>query len=236
MMSLFISVLVLLFGVASGLTREYLFFSDTMSWNNAQRYCQQNYRDLATVTNAEENTRLYTSVQSKGNTWIGLYSRNNYWFWSDQTQSDYFPWDSTQPLNYFQGCAEIEQNGWNVQFCDQPQPFVCYMFLVLVNEKMTWKEAHEYCKVNYTGLASLAFQSQVLAAEVESNRSQTDNVWTGLRFLDGKWFWLSQGELWNLRLPSCPAPPYRCGARNIKTHVWENRDCNEKLNFLCYHR
>ncbi|KAM9496178.1 secretory phospholipase A2 receptor-like [Clarias gariepinus] len=210
--------------------------TDTKSWNDAQQYCQKNYRDLAIVTNAEENLRLYTSIQNKDNTWIGLYKHDENWLWSDKTQNDYFPWGSfIQSRDYSQGCAEIQQYIWNVEDCDHEQSFVCYMFLVLVKEKMTWEEAFKYCKVNYTGLASLKFPSQVLAAEVESNQSQTDNVWTDLRFLDGKWFWLSQGELWNLRLPSCPAPPYRCGARNIKTHIWENRDCNEKLNFLCYY-
>uniref|UniRef100_A0A672PGP5 C-type lectin domain-containing protein n=1 Tax=Sinocyclocheilus grahami TaxID=75366 RepID=A0A672PGP5_SINGR len=65
--------------------------------------------------------------------------------------------------------------------------------------------------------------------------TSTDRVWTGLRFLNGAWNWLNMANVpaFIFSLPSCPPEPNRCGARNIKTEQWENRDCEEKLNFIC---
>lgn len=240
MLSLFMSVLVPLFGVAAGLTREYISVSMAKNWIDAQVYCKQNYRDLATVTSDEENQRIYALKENTVTAWIGMYRgkiNENYWLWSDGTSSSFFQWDLYQPNNYdqIQNCVELEPGGWNDQYCYKQQYFFCYKILVLVQEKKTWEEALDYCRIHYTGLATLASEIQVQLAELESNQTQTDSIWTGLHFLDGKWVWVSKEPLGNLvSLPSCPAPSYQCGVRNTKTHIWENRDCNEKLNFLCY--
>lgn len=241
MWSLFVSVLVLLFGVAAGLTKEYISVNKKMNWTDAQNCCKQNYRDLATVTTAEENQRLYALMGDFVSAWIGMYRvklNENIWQWSDGTSSSFLQWANNQPNNGEgnQNCVQMEPGGWNDKFCYENQIFVCYQFLVLVKEKKTWEEALDYCRMSYTGLASLASRTQLQLAEMESIQTQTDSVWTGLRFLDGKWLLVNKDPLGDLvSLPSCPAPPYRCGARNTKKHVWENRDCNEKLNFLCYY-
>lgn len=135
-----------------------------------------------------------------------------------------------------QDCVEMEPGGWNDQFCSAHRIFVCYQFIVLVEEKKTWEEAFENCRKNYTGLVSAASETKVQLAEMEISQTQTDRVWTGLRFLNGKWLWVSKEPFRKLdSLPSCPAPCYHYGALNTKTHLWENRDCNEKLNFICYY-
>ncbi|KTF81035.1 hypothetical protein cypCar_00016616, partial [Cyprinus carpio] len=72
---------------------------------------------------------------------------------------------------------------------------------------------------------------------MECVNSTRKGVWTGLRFLAGEWHWVSktfrhipyQGSL-----PSCPEEPYRCGALNNRTAQWEMRDCEERLDFMCY--
>ncbi|KAG7330729.1 hypothetical protein KOW79_004698 [Hemibagrus wyckioides] len=105
---------------------------------------------------------------------------------------------------------------------------------VLVKEKKTWEEAQEYCRMNYNVLASQTSAMQELA-KIEAGQSETVSVWLGLRFLDGKWFWLNkESPNSSVSLPPCPAQNYHCGARNIYTQAWENRHCNEKLNFICY--
>ncbi|XP_053093187.1 E-selectin-like [Pangasianodon hypophthalmus] len=240
MLSLFFSVLVLLFGVAAGMTREYISVTMTKNWTDAQKHCRENYRDLATITNNEENQRLNAIKGGSDSVWIGMYRDEinvDFWLWSDGTSSSFFQWNTNQPNNNGgnQNCVEIEPGGWNDQRCYEDRRFVCYQFLVLVKENKTWEEALEYCRMNYTGLASPASVTQLQLAEMESSQTQTDRVWAGLRFQNGKWLWVSKEPLGTLvSLPSCPAPRYRCGARNTKTHLWENRDCNEKLNFLCY--
>ncbi|CAM4486144.1 unnamed protein product [Leuciscus chuanchicus] len=92
--------------------------------------------------------------------------------------------------------------------------------LILVQEKKTWEEALEYCRFRYVDLAYL--DSKVIP---NLSNAQTESVWTGLRFLDGKWFWVSKKNVeTNIDLPSCPREPYRCGAHNSQNAQWENRD------------
>ncbi|KAK2908975.1 hypothetical protein Q8A67_004812 [Cirrhinus molitorella] len=97
-------------------------------------------------------------------------------------------------------------------------------------EKKTWEEALEYCLSRNTDLAYV--DTKVL---LNMSNAQTERVWTGLRFLAGMWFWVGkENDETNIVLPSCPPEPYRCGAYNVKTGNWESRDCEEKLNFLCF--
>lgn len=105
----------------------------------------------------------------------------------------------------------------------------------LVKENKTWDEALEYCKTHHAYLACPTSDTQLLLDEKEAARSQTASVWMGLRFLDGQWIWV-KGELMKspVSLPSCPFQGYRCGARNTKSNLWENPDCLERLNFICY--
>lgn len=105
--------------------------------------------------------------------------------------------------------------------------------MILVNEKKTWEDALQYCRMHYTDLAFAA--SAADPPLVEEEAVAMPSVWVGLRFLDGQWFWLSkeQPEIPD-SLPLCPLPNYRSGAHNMETYSWENRDCSEELSFLCY--
>ncbi|KAM9487250.1 killer cell lectin-like receptor subfamily F member 1 [Clarias gariepinus] len=105
----------------------------------------------------------------------------------------------------------------------------------LVKENKTWEEALQYCRRKYTGLAIVDSVTLLDLLQIETEQAQTVSVWTGLRFLSGKWVWVN-GTLPKslVSLPSCPVEPYRCAAYNFNTSVWENRDCDEELNFICY--
>uniref|UniRef100_A0A672KVI5 C-type lectin domain-containing protein n=1 Tax=Sinocyclocheilus grahami TaxID=75366 RepID=A0A672KVI5_SINGR len=126
-----------------------------------------------------------------------------------------------------------------------------------VTASVTCADAQNYCKEFYKNLSIVSnnedlqmleeaaggtygeswINSQEHACKAlksENTNISTDSVWTGLRFLNGNWNWLNViNDQNNLPLPSCPPEPHRCGARNTKTERWENRDCEEKLNFLC---
>ncbi|KAG7330787.1 hypothetical protein KOW79_004756 [Hemibagrus wyckioides] len=103
-------------------------------------------------------------------------------------------------------------------------------------EIKTWEEALQHCRNYYTCLAFVDSDKQLKYYEtLLKMETQTDTVWTGLHFLDGKWVWVNGTLLRSLvPLPQFPIQPYRCGAYNSYTSVWENRDCNEELDFLCY--
>ncbi|KAG9272916.1 secretory phospholipase A2 receptor-like [Astyanax mexicanus] len=165
--------------------------------------------------------------------WIGLHrsslSLNNVQ-WSNNQITSFWYWKST-PIDITKNCFQITDKGWEEKYCSEKKPFFCSSSVVLVKENKTWEEALEYCRSNYTNLAVLTSDNLLKY----STQTQTVSVWTGLRFMAGEWLWVNGEPLEDLvSLASCPAPLYRCAARNSKTNVWENRDCEEKLNFLCY--
>lgn len=244
MRSVFLVLFLLVLCVmAAGLVREYIYKSTTMTWSEARLYCRQNYVDLATITTAEENQRIMAASGKSfwtGYCWIGLYrssQKTNTWWWSDGEMATYFNWGSTESNNPQEGmnCVALLFSGWINTTCLNPYPFFCYRTLILVQESMTWEEALQHCRTFHTDLYCPISNTQINLVDLETAETQTLSVWMGLRFLDGQWFWLNGWPVQNLGLlPSCPAQQYRCGARSTETQVWENRDCNEKLNFLCY--
>lgn len=231
-------LLPLLCKMAVALTREYLYFSIALNWTDAQTFCTQNYGGLATITTDEENQKLKMGTDSFFLGWIGLYrspETSDTWLWSNRQPSLFFGWCTSQPNNYKgeQNCVSMTSCGWNDLNCGDRQPFYCNRGLeILAKEKMTWEGALDYCRTLYTGLASM---SQLHLAKNDTEQIQADSVWTGLHFINGNWFWGS-GERLGIpqSLPSCPIQSYRCGAYNLKTNVWENRNCNEELHFFCY--
>ena len=234
-----IALHVLLIGFTVGLVKEHLFISSAMTWEEAQYYCRQHYRDLSSITTQEENEMLLQAAgPNPPDSWIGLHRTivdPNTWVWSNGDVVSFFNWKSGDPDWGYQLCVQIRDAGWFDDYCSDTRPFFCERILVLVKENKTWEEAYEYCRAHYTGLAFLSSQTQLDLAKEETNDTQTVSVWTGLRFLAGEWLWVNGEPLGNLvSLHSCPAQPYRCGARNSEIDVWENRDCEEKLNFLCY--
>lgn len=235
----FLLILLVLFGIGAGLTRQYFAIDNYMSWNAAQAYCRSNYRDLATITSEVENQRLLTKVGNLVAVWIGL-KRNTYdsnpWQWSDGEPLSFFN-RNLDPTSFLlnEDCVRLDGSGWSSDNCQLSYPFICYKTLILVNENKTWDDALSYCRMHYTDLAIPGSVTNPGLIEEEAAQSHTLSVWMGLQFLDGKWFWLNKAQKTIPdSLPPCPIQNYQCGSRNIETHIWENRDCNEKLNFLCY--
>lgn len=223
-------------GMAVALRREYIFLSQKLNWTDAHKHCTQNYGGLATSTTNEEIQTL--KMIASNDAWIGLHKsqvNKDMWVWSNGQPSILFHWLIGQPNNYagVQNCAAMTSHGGNDLVCDSSLPFICNTGMdILVTEKKTWDGALDYCRTLYTGFSSM---SQLHLAENDIKQIQTDSVWTGLRFLSGTWVWVS-GELLGIpdSLPACVVQPYSCGAYNIKSNVWENRNCKEKLNFFCY--
>lgn len=237
--SFIIVLLLLLCGMSVGMLREYTFVSKLMNWYEAQSYCRQTFTDLATITTNKEQIRLQVSEGSVcmyG--WIGLKRTDpllDTWQWSDGQTPTFFNWASDNSTKYkaTEDCVILTPLGWSTIKCSSKHYFFCHRNLRLVKENKTWEEALEYCRTYHTALAFLSLTSCTFLAKRENTSFQTVSVWTGLRFINRKWMWVT-GESGMSLLHFCPAPRYRCGAHNFNTNVWENRDCNEKLHFLCY--
>ncbi|XP_016403792.1 macrophage mannose receptor 1-like [Sinocyclocheilus rhinocerous] len=106
-------------------SHQYHFVNESKTWTEAQRYCRQNYTDLATIDNMEEMNRLINTVNESYNdsAWIGLYDDVNSWRWS------------------------LEDNVLGKENSSQKY--------VWIYEHRTWTGAQSYCREKYTDLASV---------------------------------------------------------------------------------
>lgn len=229
----FFSCIALLFvvgEVAAGPVREYIFVNLTVNWSDAQIYCRRMFTDLATVNSKEENNMMMSLVKRASDqaAWMGLNRTKphvNIWQWSDKEPVVFYKWMPNQPNDYGgdQNCVSASATGWNDFACSVLQPFFCYRFWYFVTEKKSWPEALRFCRSTNNDLLSLRNQSQQLLLEMMTAHLEIDRMWTGLHFLDGRWFWTNSEPLETLvSLTPCPAHGLYCGAWNVITQAWEN--------------
>ncbi len=222
-------------GEFSAVTRVHIHVNQLKTWSEAQSYCRQHYKDLSTISSTEENLHLRSMLRGN-HAWIGMlrnHTNLDQFIWSDgDLQANFYQWKHNQPnaKDSNQNCVEVDGIGWADYECHHDLPFFCYM--TLERESKTWEEAMEHCRDHYTDLASLT--TYELLQQVKNNLKGETSIWVGLRFVAGQWNWLNTQHAANqMSLPECPDQPYRCGALDITTGQWDNRDCEEKLHFLC---
>uniref|UniRef100_A0A8C6PZ78 C-type lectin domain-containing protein n=1 Tax=Nothobranchius furzeri TaxID=105023 RepID=A0A8C6PZ78_NOTFU len=117
---------------ASSLPRNYHFIYQAKNWTEAQRYCRENFIDLATVADVNDMWLLYSLVDLRA--WFGLY-RNN-WRWSDDSTMSYTSWNKKYPAGGIRGCVAAGfkgPGGWEDWMCDAEKVFVCYSGNALTN-------------------------------------------------------------------------------------------------------
>lgn len=216
LIAFFLSVL---YRQTAGTVSVYIYVTTPMNCSEALNYCQIYYTDMLTINSEKDVQMVHKAAE-------GAYDKS--WFKSlsrvsenQCTLMDYK--GSKNPTFWAVLCGSPNQP------CTSKHPFFCYKEFILVTVNKAWEDALEYCRSHYVDLAFLDYK-----VTLNLNDAQTNSIWTGLRFLDGKWFWVGMKSIETLMtLPSCPIEPYRCGARNTETDQWENRDCEEKLNFVC---
>uniref|UniRef100_A0A3Q1GG89 C-type lectin domain-containing protein n=1 Tax=Acanthochromis polyacanthus TaxID=80966 RepID=A0A3Q1GG89_9TELE len=98
-------------------------------------------------------------------------------------------------------------------------------------------DALSHCREKQTDLPSLISDTDLLLVQTKI-KNITERAWMGLRFLGDRWLWVNgdplEYEFWSQeggQDHQCPIRK-RCGAL-IKEGLWENRDCQEKLYFIC---
>ncbi|KAL6463181.1 hypothetical protein MHYP_G00275720 [Metynnis hypsauchen] len=215
-----------------------------MSWREAQRFCRENYRDLASVRNDRENSNITGFI-----TWIGLFRDS--WTWSDQSNSSFRYWTSDQPDNHngIENCAAVRMNGadfgqWEDLDCGRQIPFVCSGGdLVLVRENLTWKEALKHCRENNTDLVSVHSEEIQRSVVEVAKRASTSHVWLGLRHTCtlNLWFWVSGTficyENWapgnGTGVEDCSAGERTGAVQTGGEQQWVSLPENQTLNFIC---
>ncbi|XP_045897565.1 macrophage mannose receptor 1-like [Micropterus dolomieu] len=95
-----------------------------LNWIQAQRYCRENYVDLASVRNRAENFAL-AKLAAGDSVWIGLYWEQ---LWSDGSPSVFQYWASGQPDSAEQCVTTAFRNSgrWSDDNCSLSLPFICY--------------------------------------------------------------------------------------------------------------
>ncbi|XP_015228856.1 PREDICTED: secretory phospholipase A2 receptor-like [Cyprinodon variegatus] len=143
-------------------------------------------------------------------------------------------------------CVTISSltNLMDTKECDARLPFICSWngkkSFLLVKEKKSWEEALEHCR----SLNDIGLQFDLVSVESGDDyenmmstvmEANTDEVWTGLRFLGDEWLWVNGGNTSNIEMPQCPTQEQHCGALSkTSTGSVEARHCSEPKNFLCY--
>ncbi|KAK9539977.1 hypothetical protein VZT92_002455 [Zoarces viviparus] len=217
------------------------------TWQDAQQFCINHYMDLSPISTpwVEEELKNATIGKISERFWIGLYRNETQWKWSGGGDASNIPWAEGEPHDYlsewvasvcWQGCKWI---GWHNVKPSRELPFFCFNLIVVEYEK-TWEQAMSYCREEHTALTSLASEAEQLLAlrEIKPNRI-TKRVWIGLRYLADRWLWVNSDPLEYEAWPKGGVQDHQCPIRNrcgalTKEGLWENWDCQDKLNFICY--
>ncbi|XP_073692767.1 putative C-type lectin domain family 20 member A [Garra rufa] len=234
-----------LFGLNVSGYRHHIFVNETLSWNDAQQHCRLHYYDLSTVREKDLQALFYNSLITDSTFWIGVQrdSRDiTKWMWSEGGEATITFWNSGEPNNENEKCGAINKYRFTLNdiYCSEKLQFYCMKVyeLIVVHQRSTWEEALEYCRKNYTDLAIINSEDIMEEVKINSAAAVTDEVWTGLRFLAGGWFWVNGAgfdyNVWSSDgEPQCPALNQRCGVYDRTQKVCKPTDCERRLNFLC---
>ncbi|KPP57642.1 hypothetical protein Z043_124613, partial [Scleropages formosus] len=112
---------------AQGTTNPYILIETYLTWREAQRYCRENYTDLASVRTQVDQQQMKSLVSST--VWIGLF--RDPWQWSDRRNSSFRYWAPEKPDNGNENCTvawftQTHSGTWDDQQCGENHPFLCY--------------------------------------------------------------------------------------------------------------
>ncbi|XP_051580455.1 C-type mannose receptor 2-like isoform X1 [Myxocyprinus asiaticus] len=249
----FLSLLITaVFSLSACVPHHYHFVNMNLTWTEAQRYCRENYTDLATINNKNDIEELLKSVNDDQvqYVWIGLQKTVSYkWKWSlgdpafyTGNDSQYRNWAQGQP-NGDDDCSNMNPGQWNDYECNNSLPFMCYRDsskeYIAVNQTMTWRAAQNHCREFYTDLVSVRNQPENQQIEkIRNDAHITSGVWIGL-FRDS-WEWSDQSNSsfrnWRTGVPDNDGGNENCAVVWVNTDhgQWGYRTCSFKYPFVCH--
>ncbi|XP_051555732.1 macrophage mannose receptor 1-like [Myxocyprinus asiaticus] len=199
-------LLTAVFSFSACVPHQYHFVNKTVSWTEAQRFCRENYTDLATINNKNDIEELMKSVNDKSVllVWIGLHkTENKTWKWSlgdpaIYTGSDslYQKWGNDQS-NAAGDCVYMKNGELHNNNCTDKNSFICYNAsskeYIFNSTQMNWRDAQSFCREKHTDLVSVRNQNENQTIQnIINNQTGNHNVWIGL-FRDS-WEWSDHSE------------------------------------------
>ncbi|XP_067303744.1 C-type mannose receptor 2-like [Pseudorasbora parva] len=238
-------LLIALCSVSECVQHHYRFINETKNWTEAQRYCRENYTDLATAENMNDMIDLNKSVNDGGvqYVWIGLQRTSvNKWQWSSGDPELYLNWGPGQP-NGRDDCGVMSNGQIYIYPCSSAYlPFICNNMstgLVLVDQPKNWRDAQSYCRQNHTDLVSVRNQneSQQIQKFISDRHLSGYGVWIGL--FRESWQWSDQSNstfrYWDSNQPDNQGGVENCTViRPNAQGQWNDVSCNNQYPFVCH--
>lgn len=227
--------------------KKYHFIKDEKTWDDAQKYCRDNYTDLATVydmADMADMRRLQNTTENQKEAWIGLRNEtygNKTWHWSlpgVEFKENETQWRKDEPNdgNSNENCVVMKADGlWHVIPCTQTSHFLCYddrpnakEQFILVNNGMHFTEAQKYCRKNHTDLISGLKQLN----NVTLLENKTSGIWRIGLFRD-TWKW-SDGSQSSFRNWDYQPDSGDCAMTTLNESRWKSDNCSSLKPFFCY--
>ena len=106
----------------------YKFSSEAVNWNAAKSACEALGSDLVVINSQAELQAIGAKITK--DTWIGMYrdpKAKSRWLWVDGSRATYTHWNSGEPNNLHEECAEMytKQWKWNDASCGNTYRYVC---------------------------------------------------------------------------------------------------------------
>ncbi|KAL2096263.1 hypothetical protein ACEWY4_008411 [Coilia grayii] len=222
----------------------------SVSWEEAQRRCNQTHTGLAVIHSEQHlQNALQALGGATGSTWLGLHRQDaGQWRWTNMFEM----WQ--QGFDKVHGCVHSYSGQWLSSVgCDSSIASICQYgeserercvcvavfgqsvkVFRYVQEGRTWSDAERFCREEGGDLASILTQQEHAAfqevAQAEG-AGQGISIWIGLSRRDSThpWMW-SNGKL---PMSSAAADGQNCGVFN-GTH-WRPDNCSHThTHFLCY--
>nr|XP_015106719.1 C-type lectin domain family 17, member A [Vicugna pacos] len=107
----------------------YYFSPSTKSWDEARKFCQENYSHLVIISSIAEQIFVSKAHGSPRVHWLGLNDRKleGDWRWLDGSPITLSFWDPQEPNNlHNEDCASMNGGGtWNDLSCDKTTYWIC---------------------------------------------------------------------------------------------------------------